>query len=285
MYGRCVVPPPPAGWTQSFSGDLVVYEAPRGGNRIRCYLRAPLESLSRAIERLAGPPATWTVEEVKALVTVEGEYGGLARVAMREQKRARAIGMVFGDVDAIVLDADADHEATLRSLMLAWRFARGTRPRRYLYRPPPGWTPMPVGLLTAWLAPGFPDEQSQLVVYPAMPTQHDPREELAQLLEIDRTSGRSIGEIKEAAFATPDGVAGYHWSISIQSKRGDLVRDLICVRRAPYRYAIKLESIGARHLDVLHATARSMRPIPPPGHEWFGAPAQVSLGAVEHWAE
>lgn len=292
-----MLPLAPPGWTQRFSGDLVVYEAPDAGSRVRCHQRVPLAPLSRLIAGAVGG-AAWRVVARDAVVTAEGEYGALARVAveMRGAAVERSVAAVFGDSDAVVIEADARHAAVVRGLLLGWRLGLGSpRTRRYLYQPPAGWTAMPNGLLATWLHPQFPVAQVQLVAYPAQPTAAEADEELAQLLAADRAAGAEVAApVREVAFASPAGLAGRRWSWVVAPRGAAVVRvrrELICLRRPPYRYALKLESIdrtgaaAAADLEVLLAAARSVRPVPTPGTEWLGAADHLSQGAVAHWVE
>ncbi len=74
---RGMIPAAPLGWTQRCSANLVVYEAPDGANRVRCYQNLPLEPVSKAVARVLGDSR---IEEVTRVVTAEGEYGALCRV-------------------------------------------------------------------------------------------------------------------------------------------------------------------------------------------------------------
>jgi len=91
-----MIPAPPPGWTQRFSANLVVYEAPDGGSRIRCHQQMPLEPISRAVARVAGDAR---IEDRRRVVSGEGEYGALCRVG------ERVVAALFADAHAIVIEA------------------------------------------------------------------------------------------------------------------------------------------------------------------------------------
>ncbi|MFN0248474.1 MAG: hypothetical protein ACKV2T_16395 [Kofleriaceae bacterium] len=274
-----MVPGPPSGWKQRFSADVVVYEAPDGESRIRCFQGVPLEPLSQIVRRVTGP-TEMPIDSTRSLVSAEGEYGAVCCVG------GRIVGVLFGDATAIALEAPRRHEPLVCELLLTWRLQLGVRSRRFLYRPPAGWSPMPNGLVTTWFPPEFPDDHAQLVVFPATPITIDARDELAQLLAIERASGAIIGEIREHALVTAHGLTGQHWSIAIQrdARSSVVIRELVSVRRAPYRYAMKLEATSPQHREVVLDVARSIRAIPPTGQEWIAA-GHASLDASAHWTD
>jgi hypothetical protein len=251
-----------------------VYEAPGGTSRIRAYQDRPLAPISQLL-------AGWSIEQTTPLVTAEGEYGALC--SGTRAGTPCVAGFVFGDLHAVVLEGSVEHALTLRDLVLAWRLDLGVRVRRFLYAPPPGWTPMPNHLATTWFPPRFPDDAAQLVVYPATPTTRDAHEELSALLDAERHA--VVGEIREVSLATASGLTGRQWTFSLRSTSGAILhRELACLRHAPYRYALKFESTGARDDRTFLAVADSIRPLPSPGQEWLGLRPGTHL-ASEHWSD
>jgi len=248
-----MIPAPPPGWTQRFSANLVVYEAPDGGSRIRCYQEASLEPISRVVARVAGPAR---IEATSTIVNAEGEYGALCRVG-----GGRIVGVLFADAHALVIEASAQHADLVRDLLARWKLELGVRPRRVLYDPPVGWQPMPNALATTWFPPGFPDDHAELVVYPAAATTSTPHDELAQLVAVEGV--RVIGEIREHPITTSRGLVGTHATLAIAASAGVVQRELVLLWRPPYRYALKLEWLGApRYRDVLLGVVHSVRPLP-----------------------
>ncbi|MBS1123062.1 MAG: hypothetical protein H6Q90_5290 [Deltaproteobacteria bacterium] len=248
-----MIPAAPRGWTQRFSANLVVYEAPDGGSRIRCHQQMPLEPISKAVARVAGDAR---IEDTRRVVSGEGEYGALCRVG------ERVVAVLFADAHAIVIEGSVRHADVVLDLLIRWKLELGLRPRRALYEPPPGWRPMPNALATTWFPPGFPGDHAELVIYPTAPTTSTPHDELAQLIAVEAAS--LVGEIREVPLETEHGLIGTHATLAIAARGGVVVhRDLVLLRREPYRYALKLEWTGeARHREVLLAVVRSLQPLP-----------------------
>jgi hypothetical protein len=274
----------PAGWRRHTGANVIVLDAPEGEGRIRCRLRVRLAPLSRVIADVL-EPARWTVVRTRVVITDEGEYGAISHVAVEGEPAPRLVGVVFGDDFAVVLDAKthAAHaasmvEATLRELLLRSSLGLGVRRRRYYYESPVGWRAVPNGLVATWHPPGFPDDAAQLVVLPAEPFVADPEAELARLID-----GASIvTEIKREAIETASGLVGHCWSFAIRDR--GRTTTLASVTRAPYRYAMWLETEGdERYRDVFTATVASISPLPPPGQGAIDSP--TSLSALGHWAE
>lgn len=293
----------PAGWRQHFGANVVLFEAPGGAGRIRCHERAPLEPLSRVIARaLAGDVERWIVDDTSAVVTAEGEYGAFSRITTRTggEPQIRFVGAVFADEFAVVLEAKVGRaeaapmlEGVARELLVKVSLGLGVRRRRFVYQPPEGWQAVPNGLVTSWYPPGFPDDHAHLVVFPAEPTAIDPHQELAQMLAAERERGVHVdGEIWQQTLETSGGLVGQTWAFVLRGHEGGALvyRELASFVRAPYRYAIKLDSRGGahgrEHRASFLAVARSVAPIPPAGQPRIGAPhARAASSALGHWVE
>lgn len=249
-----MIPAPPHGWTQRFSANLVVYEAPDGGSRIRCHQQMRLEPISQVVARIASGAR---IEGTTRVVSDEGEYGALCRVAGE-----RVVAALFADADAIVIEGSARHADVVLDLLMRWKLELGVRPRRAFYVPPPAWRPMPNALTTTWYPPGFPADHAELVAYPTARTTGTPHDELAQLIAVE--AANVVGEIREVSLETEHGLTGTHATLAIAASAGVVVhRDLVLLRREPYRYALKLECAGEpRHREVLLAVAHSLQPAP-----------------------
>jgi hypothetical protein len=262
------MPSPPRGWSQRFSSNLVVYEPPAGPGRIRCFQDQPLEPISRVAARVGAG----VIAASERVTTAEGEYGALCR-----SRDDRALGLVFGDTHAVAIEGPGEHAEQVRDLVARWRLELGIRPRRLLYRSPPGWSAMPNGLVTTWMPSGFPNDHAELLVYAAAPLATTPQDELMRLIALEQV--RIVGEVGERTFTTSRGLAATHAVMTLEMRAGFVRRELVLLHHAPYRYAVKLETTGEpRYRDVLLDLVDSIEPLP-------GAAAADSFDLTNHWAD
>ena len=277
----------PSGWKQHLGEHLSTLYPPEGGGRIRCHERLrPLMSMSTVVARLLATDIPFAVERIapaQRLVTDEGEYAGWTRVeGMCEGVPARRfIGAVFADefvtaIDCLALVSArfAELEAQSHQLLEAVALGLGQRARRFLYQPPPGWQPLPSGLVTTWMPPGFPADVAKIVVHPAKPTATAASPaSVAQALE---ASGAFIEE--QTPFQAEAGLAGTYFRTSGPRRH----RDLVVLDAAPYRYELHLEATGERvatHRATFAALARSAQPLPSAGRRGVDAAISSALWA------
>lgn len=299
----------PAGWTQHFGVHLVSLYPPDGGGRIRYHERlGALRPFSAVIATVlandpafvaGGPP-----RDVQTVITSEGEYGAWARIDGARAGRAAVhfVAAIFGDefvaaVDALVLEParGALIEQVARELVVGATLRLGTRRRRFLYTPPPGWQAVPSGLTANWYPPGFPRDNANLVVLPAEPAHESPHHaiDVAALLAADRDRGYALtGEVAQADLTSIGGLVGRRCAFDVRRPSGDLLhRAFASFAEGAYTYVIRLESLApagparADHDAVFLAVARSAMPVPVAGKRRLGAPPTHTAQALAHWID
>src|SRR5690606_11928470 len=139
------------------------------------------------------------------------------------------------------------------------------RRRRYLYKPPSGWSGYPRGLITEWQPPGFPNEAASIAMFPARPVG-------------ETRSGafhRALHELSWAGFIrTNDGAAtplrtrhleGARWQIVGRYGEGPVQhQDLVVLQDDRFHYVARLESTPARigaDRDVFEAVIETIEAI------------------------
>src|SRR5690606_1818780 len=270
-----------AGWTQHHGVHLLTLYPPGGGGRIRVYERLrPLLRASQVVARVLEDDPAYRIARLGRavpLVTSEGELGAWVSLdGTREGVRVRReIAMIFADELVVAFDIlciDQTKWDTLdvaaRELVVSHQLGLGIRRRRFIYTPPPGWTPLARGLVGYFYPPEFPRDPSLLVVYPANPAQEiawDPTP--AQLID-ELGEGLTTRErVVEQPLSSISGMIARHITIvgTARSSQQRVVRHVIAQHAAPYLYVARLdspESDDGSVPDVLAAVARSIVPLP-----------------------
>jgi hypothetical protein len=188
--------------------------------------------------------------------TLEGEVAAWACASghLTDRPVQRCIGAVFADsfCTRLVLTTHSpdrfamDREYSI-ALLRSTSLALGIRRQRCEYRPPASWTPLPSGLMTEWLAPGFPADGSHIIVYPANPSDHAPAEVLAALV-------RDHQPAAPAESITTATLTGTRWCVTGHDGGRPLFREIAVLSRSPYVYTLVLATRdGVRHHQHLPA--------------------------------
>jgi hypothetical protein len=240
------------------------------------------------------------IVEPREFITSEGEYGAWTRInGSREGAPAvRYVGAVFVDSFVAALDALVvlpEHRAfiehTAQELLVNAKFYRLISGRRCRYKPPRDWWSLPSGLVANWYPPDFPLNNTNIVVFPALPNALTGAEEFESLLEADKAQGTANdGEIREEPVTTASGLGGRHWSMVSRPANRDhsVYRDFFSFTEAPFTYTVRMESLVADRIDehraLALALARSIEPIPRPTRRFIGPinPAST-VNAFGHW--
>jgi hypothetical protein len=268
-----------------------------GAIRYRERIR-PLVRVSTVIEQLlerfpAFKPTS--VSPVEMVVTHEGEYGALARIAgtVKDAPAQRDLGLVFGDdfyalVSGIALVSDhfAELGEMVRLLVMMDSHALGVRRRRFLYTPPPRWQGLSRGGTSEWTPLDFPRNPSLIQVFPANPLPDDPERVLEHMLAEDtETSGFHTEAVNGPQPITSlHGLSGAAWNIVGRSGEGPRTyRDLVVFRDPRYLYSLRLETMREdrqAEREIFLDLVRSAHPIPTPSNP---EPREVGV-LVDHWA-
>ncbi len=173
-----------AGWAAELLPRGVVFTHPDGPDVARVFYAERVRPLRRLGPLVRGIVATtpgfvataWGAPE--RLVTADGEHAAAITVIGTQHGRPaqRDFGFVFGDdffssIGGLCLRPGIEDElgAVVRDLTRRDVHALGVRRRRFEYAAPGGWQPLAQRLAVQWLPPGYPANQSWLVVYPANP--------------------------------------------------------------------------------------------------------------------
>ncbi len=305
MYTRGVIVAPP-GWTQHFGAHLITLYPPEGGGRIRFYERIrPVQKSSQILRFVLDRDPAFRVSSVSdplEVVTAEGEYGVWVRVnGSREGASAvHFVGAVFTDEFAAALDTlvvlkdkMAMLEATSRELLGSMTLGLGgRRRRRFLYDPPGGWQAIPSGLVANWYPPDFPANNTNIVVYPAEPSERPPSA-IDNFLADEKHRGFELhGPIEDIALKSDGGLSGRRWRFAGHKKGRDglLYRDFVSLFSAPYAYQMRMETFDSERLsenrEIFAAVARSAMPIPRPGRYRFGPlDPDAHIDVFLHWID
>lgn len=291
-----------AGWVQHHGQHLLTLYPPRGGGRIRIYER--LRPLRRASEVVASvlrddPPFRITrLGPATPLTTSEGEHGAWVELDGARDGVAvrRAIAMIFADefvvaFDVLGIDPGSWDELDLaaRDLVTAYQLGLGVRPRRFLYEPPAGWTPLARGLHAYFYPPGFPGDPALLVVHPATPAPAPEAgaEAISPRLLEDLTDGLTAPHrVAERPLPLAGGVVARHLALTGTAARSRqaIARHAVVLSLAPYLYVARLDRPppDAGELPpVLEALARSIVPVPAAAARVIHRPTV----AFDHWLD
>jgi hypothetical protein len=282
----------PDDWKRHVGFHLTTYTPPGGGARVRCHERIrPLVSLDTLVRRLLDGDVPFQVDRIDAVqrvVTDEGEHAAWARLdgTCEGGPARRYIGAVFTDeyvsaLDTLVLAPARFEELELRSrqLLQSVTLGLGERPRRFRYEPPAGWSPLPAGLVTTWLAPGYPDDPSRIIVEPARLGRPP---ELADVSKAVIAAGGAVEQV--APVVTFFKLAGTR----LLARDPGNVRELAILAAAPYRYELHLTASPARadeHRAVFARLVMSAEPIPRPYARVAGTPTSDDTRAALPWSD
>jgi hypothetical protein len=275
--------PAPAGWSKVSAIDAVLLVAPGGvaQGQMRYEERVspvrPFPALVEEVLRADPGFALIAASPPVRLVTDEGEFAALTRIdGTRDGAPAfHTVGAVLGDGFAAVLDATATNptrfvslgrlaEDSLRKIVLGL----GRRRRLYAYAPPPGWQAIPTGLVANWYPPGYPDDATHIVVYPANPTEARPVAVFDEMLREDERSGWVVAR-RRGPYPVENrtGLVGEAWALA--SAAGE-ERRLVVFAHAGHLYSVRLASFRRdllrEHERVLADLVDSIEPLPVPGH-------------------
>jgi hypothetical protein len=174
--------------------------------------------------------------------------------------------------------------ALVRALVLDDSLGLGMRRRRYEHARPADWQPLPMGLITEWYPPGFPNDAAVITVFPAsVASAKAPRLFDAMLARIESAGGRVVARPQPEAFEGRNGLRGRHHSATIERSgpRPLERRTMVIFDDGRFVYPLDLVSQGAgddqAHRDVFLALAASVIPIP------AGAADQAWLAQAMHW--
>ncbi len=262
-----------AGWERVLCGDGVALVPPAGYTsghlRVRPRLTPP-RSVRDVFRSLTG-----TVTGPVGLITAEGEFGAFASAVAGDEHRAMA--MILGDDHYAVIEgmtrvpADAELIAgAVRKLAIGHCLGLGSdRWRRFLYRPPPGWTPVTRSFATSWMAPSCPRVHRTITVFDARPVRAGRSALIRQHLFESLPAGFAEGPPSPPVhLRMRDGLVA-----QLVTYRGRIPgRDEPAVARnavildARYLYPFRLEcdaAIQPEADETFRAVVSSMRPLPP----------------------
>jgi hypothetical protein len=245
--------------------------------RVRERLRPliPAASAFAAARAAHGLPCPDPGARVTELVTNEGELAALDHA--RIGATAVATGVVFGDdffrlVSGHARDAAAGPELgdLVRNLTVALPLGLAyLRRRLYRYAPPAGWAPRGrPGLVTEWLAPGYPHEAARLTVFPAYPRREPPTATLERLGRQMSSAGFEPETDEEAARASVGRMTESRLRLVARPAGGPSAHaELVALGDASFVYLLRLDHGGAApelHRAALAGVIADLQPIPPP---------------------
>jgi hypothetical protein len=294
---------PPAGWRSQYGIQLTTFLPPEHGGRHRYYERLPLRGLKATLADILARDARFRVDAIgrcHRIVTHEGEHA--AWVPIRGWRdagpAARFVGVVFGDdftaaLDTLVVVRDRlpFYERGSRELLLEISLGLGARRRRYGYRPPDSFQPVPAGLATTWYPPDFPANRASITVLPATPSSDAPHTVFDALLARDRAGGFEVeGAVDERTIGTPK-LEGFQFSFHGRypgEQRAS--RDVVVLAANGYRHTLHHESWTSDHLlsnrRAFFDLVRSVEAVPAPAHRSPDFTTPASTAAITAmWAD
>lgn len=283
-------------WMRRLTHDGVVFYPPEG--RAAAWLRVyerlrPIKSLrelrASQLSGLGLPDAK--LDDVKRVVTNEGEHGATYTITSAAEKLTISYGVVYGDDFFTVLEGVAvapelaenlvhTTGALVRSMPL---FLGKLRRRRYAYTPPAGWQAVVKEHSVSWYPMDFPKNRAVIRVFDAVPARDTPGTVLTRRLFDDPQSElTAVTDTSMFAVLTDTGLSGVtevtrgSWSDGSPSA---MIR--VTLNDTSYAYNMRLEtsepSITAAS-KVFEAVIRSVEPVPT-------APGSENAGRLIHWAE
>jgi hypothetical protein len=285
------------GWTLQHLADGVALLPPEGraigAIRIRDQVR-PLrrvrDVIDAAADELRASAEDVNVATPVSLATDEGEYGFLARITGTAGgvPFVRVLGLVYSDdfyhrIDGVTTSPQALEQLAELVRMLTVRSYLGLgerRRRRFLYDPPPGWTGMPRGLTTVWLAPGFPEDPATITVPPARPVADlaaGPATLEGLLRETAWHGFRREWASPPAPFVARAGLRGSRWTITGRAADGvTSSREVVALADARFWYVLRLDCPRPTHEATFATLCESVAPLPLPA---------TTVAELSHWAD
>ena len=284
------------GWRVTSLADRLTLTPPSGRDagaiRIREHV-TPLVPLRRILdeelERAGRALAGVHLVDARRFVTAEGEQAALFAVRGHDEGRIveRRVGVIFGDrsyqrYDALLLDAAQASVlgGALEELMQRATLGLGEkRWRRFGYTPPAGWRGRARGLSAEWMPPGFPDDDTVLVVPPAR-SANDPSVFEQVLLHVP--AGYRTAQYTGPLPVTSDhGLQGTAWRAEAEGPEwAKLHYEIVEMFDERYAYRVQLSTTPERlerDRALIAQVARSIRPI---AARAFHSEADV----FHHWA-
>lgn len=249
---------------------------PEGADVTRLLYRERMSPVRRVADLartiLAGwPEITFDVPgPIERLVTDAGEHAAIVTVTGRDHDVSvlYVLGFVVTDDFYSVLTATSRTPqrfeavgALVRDLVRRDDHGLGIRRRRFEYAPPLGFQPRRHSLVTEWLSPGYPADNTSIFVHPATPHGSEPLAALVDALALE--GSRSLDA--PAILAATEHHAGELSGIGRIARIGGLTRWLVVLRDELYDYPIELVT---PELDMAQPTftalVASIRPLPMP---------------------
>lgn len=255
-------------WRVTHLADGLELSSPEGREHGAIRIRdrqAPLRSARDLAARFtdAGELA------IERVITAEGEYAAVTEIA-----GPRCLGFVFGDDFYTQLDgtaADPDRmtvvSRAVRELTRCYSLGLGeNRRRRFLYEPPRGWSSCARGLVTRWMAPGFPADSTTLTVFPARPVKESVAGALdRELHEVSWVGFEKLAPHQTLAIRNRHGLAGISVRVTGRAPGGPVRRhDLVALEDDRFVYLMRLESAAdsAAEREELRPVWDSVEPLP-----------------------
>ncbi len=184
-------------WTADLVPGGFALVHPQGADVARLFYRERMAPVRRVADLartiLAGWPelAFGDIGPIERLVTDDGEHAALVTVTGRDHDVPVlcVLGFVVTDDFYSVLTATSRTQerfdevvALVHDLVQRDDHGLGIRRRRFEYVPPPGFQPRRHSLVTEWLSPGFPADNTSIIVHPATPHRGEPLDESVDAL-------------------------------------------------------------------------------------------------------
>jgi len=273
-----------AGWNRRWLADGIVLAPPkRDGERLS--VRGNL----RPLRRFASLVGDAGYGELERFTTVEGEYAGI--VVVTEPAVTRVVAMVVGD-DSYALVEGRTPDPTraewfrdlVRTVARFYPFGLGRlRRRRFVYRPPEGWSGVQRHGSVVWIHPDYPRVPAKITVFDARPVEGFAPGAVDRLLFVD-----------ENPFATRDAQlpqtpaearAGFAGTVVRETGRAadgtPMAVEKTLLRDERYLYVAQLEMRIADRDECAPAFAELVRSIEPLPASELDQPARHLI----HWIE
>jgi hypothetical protein len=276
----------PPGWTTTLHGNGVTFHPTAGVSQaaIRITERltpvATMKTILQPITELMAKVAhDMVVGPIEHLQTKDGEYAAMVAASgfgnVDGVPLDIATGVVWGDdfydrIDAHYMGETGVLHPLMREFIAAHRLGLGRgRHRRFLYTPPPGWWPLPRGLLVEWFPPDYPKHRTTIIVNAAMPEKELPAAESAHSILYRKIIAFRKREHKPLDPVTSEhGVSGivYNYQGSFEHPDHPENEMVGCVLRdETYIYIMRMETVSA-HVDadkeLFMTMVKSIQPIP-----------------------
>lgn len=284
------------GWTVRYLADGLVLTPPDspGFGNIRLRERQPLCTAVDVIEKTRVQMSGFdslNVSPLERFTTYEGEYAALCTVVGQRGTRRfeRSIGMVWGDFHYSRIDGGTDEPTrfgrfrqAVRDLTYFHALGLGElRRRRFVYTPPTGWQGYARGLVAHWYAPGFPNDDRMIRVFPAYAGSDNAARELdRQLHEMSWFGFRQETADEPIALSSQDGLSGHLWRLVGRfGGRSPRFLQLAILQDNRFYYTLRWESQRDEEAQrqLFAEMARSVESLPRPV-------SSMDAETFAHWA-